>query len=196
MQGNKQDARFVLVRIFTVPHIYGLMHNYQWNQSVLMTRCEIDLHHQYGIFGSKWQTSFSQNATRARSNEGQLFSQAIMLVFELCYHKHYTWELTWMLQLGFLSKSYFMAYTDTERLEVEVFMLKSSSREEQHLNQFNDVVFLQLHVNGLIQFALFCSFLLSFLAFFTEWLWIVLAVIYHVQDFSIYQCWLKCTFIT
>ena len=90
-----------------------------WNQSVLMTRCRTDLHHQYGIFGSKSQTSFSRNATRARSDEGQLFSQAIMLVFELCFYKHYTWELhvTWMLQLGFLSKLYFMAYTDTERLE-------------------------------------------------------------------------------
>ena len=34
------------------------------------------VHHQYGIFGSKSQTSFLRNATRARSEEGQLFSQA------------------------------------------------------------------------------------------------------------------------
>ena len=94
-------------------------------------------------------------------------------VFELCFHKYYTWELTWMLQLGFLSKLYFMAHW-YRKVGSWHFMLKSSSCEEQHLNQFNDVVFLQFHVNKLIQFALFCSFLLSFLAFFTEWLWIVL----------------------
>ena len=32
--------------------------------------------HQYGIFGGKSQTSFLGNATRARSEEGRLFSQA------------------------------------------------------------------------------------------------------------------------
>ena len=36
--------------------------------------------HQYGIFGGKSQTSFTQNATRAGSEEGQLFSQATALV--------------------------------------------------------------------------------------------------------------------
>ena len=34
------------------------------------------VHHQYGIFGSKSQTSFTRNATQAGSEEGQLFSQA------------------------------------------------------------------------------------------------------------------------
>ena len=41
-----------------------------------MTRFGTDLRHQYGIFGGKSQTSFSQNATWARSEEGRLFSQA------------------------------------------------------------------------------------------------------------------------
>ena len=36
------------------------------------------LRHQYEIFGSKSQTSFSRNATRAGSEEGGLFSQAIV----------------------------------------------------------------------------------------------------------------------
>ena len=69
------SARFVLMtRIFTDL----IMHNYRSNQSVLMTRFGTDLRHQYGIFGSKSQTSFSWNATRARSEEGRLFSQAIV----------------------------------------------------------------------------------------------------------------------
>ena len=33
--------------------------------------------HQYGIFGGKSQTSFTRNATRAGSEEGRLFSQAM-----------------------------------------------------------------------------------------------------------------------
>ena len=32
--------------------------------------------HQYGILGSKSQTSFTRNATRAGSEDGRLFSQA------------------------------------------------------------------------------------------------------------------------
>ena len=32
--------------------------------------------HLFGIFGGKSQTSFSRNATRTRSEEGRLFSQA------------------------------------------------------------------------------------------------------------------------
>ena len=52
------------------------MHNYRSNQSAFMTRFGPDLRHQYGIFGGKSQTSFSRNATRAGSEEGQLFSQA------------------------------------------------------------------------------------------------------------------------
>ena len=52
------------------------MHNYRSNQSAFMTRFGTDLCHQYGIFGSKSQTSFSRNATRAGSEEGWLFSQA------------------------------------------------------------------------------------------------------------------------
>ena len=59
-------------RIFTVL----IMHNYRSNQSALMTRWGTDLHHQYGIFGGKSQTSFSRNATWARSEEGRLFLQA------------------------------------------------------------------------------------------------------------------------
>ena len=57
-----------------------VMHNYRSNQSAFMTRFGTDLHHQYGIFGGKSQTSFSQNATRARSEEGQLFSQAMYIL--------------------------------------------------------------------------------------------------------------------
>ena len=41
-----------------------------------MTRFVTDLRHQYGIFGGKSQTSFSRNATRAGSEEGELFKQA------------------------------------------------------------------------------------------------------------------------
>ena len=36
--------------------------------------------HQYGIFGGKSQTSFTRNATRAGSEEGRLFSQAMWQV--------------------------------------------------------------------------------------------------------------------
>ena len=54
------------------------MHNYRSNQSALMTRFGTDLRHQYGIFGGKSQTSFTRNATRAGSEEGRLFSQAIL----------------------------------------------------------------------------------------------------------------------
>ena len=52
------------------------MHNYRSNQSALMTRCGTDFRHQYGIFCGESQTYFTQNATRAGSEEGRLFSQA------------------------------------------------------------------------------------------------------------------------
>ena len=55
------------------------MHNYRSNQSALMTRCGKDFRHQYGIFGGESQTSFTQNATRAGSEEGRLFSEATRL---------------------------------------------------------------------------------------------------------------------
>ena len=74
-----QDARFILVRISTVRIFTDLiMHNYRLNQSVPMIRCGTDLHHQYGIFSAESQTSFLRNATWAGSEEGRLFSQAIM----------------------------------------------------------------------------------------------------------------------
>ena len=63
---------YSLSRIFTDL----ILHNYRSNQSALMTRFRTDLRHQYGIFGGKSQTSFTRNATRAGSEEGQLFSQA------------------------------------------------------------------------------------------------------------------------
>ena len=50
------------------------------------------------------------------------------------------------------------------------------------------VVILQLHVNRLVQFASFCSFLPTFLIFFTGRLWIVLACL---REFSTYQRWSK-----
>ena len=43
-----------------------------------MTRCGTDFRHQYGIFGGESQTSFTRNTTRAGSEEGRLFSQAII----------------------------------------------------------------------------------------------------------------------
>ena len=54
-----------------------ILHNYRSNQSALMTRFGTDLRHQYGIFGGESQTSFTRNATRAGSEEGRLFSQAM-----------------------------------------------------------------------------------------------------------------------
>ena len=42
--------------------------------------------HQYGIFGRKSQTSFSQNATLAGSEDGRLFSQAtnrLLVIFQI-----------------------------------------------------------------------------------------------------------------
>ena len=42
------------------------------------------LRHQYGIFGGESQTSFTRNATRAGSEEGRLFSQAICSVTSRC----------------------------------------------------------------------------------------------------------------
>ena len=79
-----QDARFVLVRIYSLSRIYRdlIMHNYRSNQSALMTRFGTDLRHQYRIFGGKSQTSFSQNATWIGSKEGRLFSQANLPCFE------------------------------------------------------------------------------------------------------------------
>ena len=56
------------------------MHNYRSNQSAIVTRCETDFRHQYGIFGGESQTSFTQNATRAGSEEGQLFLQATQIM--------------------------------------------------------------------------------------------------------------------
>ena len=70
------NRQFVLVSIFTVPHTDLIMHNYRSNQSALMTRCRTNFRHQYGIFCGESQTSFTQNATRAGSEEGRLFSQA------------------------------------------------------------------------------------------------------------------------
>ena len=55
-----------------------VVHNYRSNQSAFMARFGTDLRHQYGIFGGKSQTSFLQNGTRARSEEGLLFSQAAL----------------------------------------------------------------------------------------------------------------------
>ena len=71
---------YSLSRIFTDL----IMHNHRSNQSALMTRFGTDLRHQYGIFGGKSHTSFSRNATRAGSEEGRMFSQAI-LCFAECY---------------------------------------------------------------------------------------------------------------
>ena len=53
-----------------------ILHNYQSNQSALMTRFGTDFHHQYGIFGGESQTSFTRNTTRAESEEWRLFLQA------------------------------------------------------------------------------------------------------------------------
>ena len=39
-----------------------------------------DFRHQYGIFGGESQMSFTRNSTRAGSEEGRLFSQAIQRV--------------------------------------------------------------------------------------------------------------------
>ena len=66
---------YSLSRIFTDL----ILHNYRSNQSAFMTRFGTDLRHQYGIFGGKSQTSFTRNATRAGSEEGRLFSQAMYI---------------------------------------------------------------------------------------------------------------------
>ena len=57
-----------------------IIHNYWLNQSALMTRCSTDSRHQYGIFCGELQTSSSRNTTRAGSEEGWLFSQAIRTI--------------------------------------------------------------------------------------------------------------------
>ena len=71
---------FNLWREYSLSRIFTdlIMHNYWLNQSALMTRFGTDLRHQYGIFGGKSQTSFMRNATRAGSEEGRLFSQAMI----------------------------------------------------------------------------------------------------------------------
>ena len=48
------------------------------------------LRHQYGIFGSKSQTSISRNTTRAGSEEGRLFSQASLTPVEELHRGYYT----------------------------------------------------------------------------------------------------------
>ena len=48
-------------------------HCYRSNQSILMTRCGLDLRHQYGIFCGESQTSFLWNATRAGSEKDGCF---------------------------------------------------------------------------------------------------------------------------
>ena len=64
---------FSLSPIFT-----DLIIHYYWsNRSALMTKCWTDFHHQHRIFCGESQTSFTQNATRPASKEGQLFSRAI-----------------------------------------------------------------------------------------------------------------------
>ena len=76
-----QDTRFVLARIYSLSGIFMdfILHNYRSNQSALMTRFGTDFRHQYGIFGSESQTSFTRNAIWAGSEEGRLFSQARLL---------------------------------------------------------------------------------------------------------------------
>ena len=64
--------------------------NYWSNQSALMTRCRTDMRHQYGIFCGESHTSFLRNATRAGSEEGQLFLKATWVVVfpaSLCKRK-------------------------------------------------------------------------------------------------------------
>ena len=50
-----------------------IMHNYRSNQSALMTRCETDFRHQYGIFRGESQTSVSRNATRSGAKKDGCF---------------------------------------------------------------------------------------------------------------------------
>ena len=57
------------------------------------------LRHQYGIFSGKSQTSFLRNATRAGSEEGQLFSQAIQ-GFQLLYLHNLGKKATIDLRVG------------------------------------------------------------------------------------------------
>lgn len=83
-----EEARFVLVMIFIL-HFTDLMHNYQSNRSALLTRCGTDLCYQYGILGSKSQTSFLWDATQVRSKEGRLFSQA--------KNKYIIWKHGWLI---------------------------------------------------------------------------------------------------
>ena len=51
--------------------------------------------HQYGIFGGKSQTSFLRNATWAGSEEGRLFSEAILYQVDDFWDSHYLfgWQL-------------------------------------------------------------------------------------------------------
>ena len=51
--------------------------NVQKSQTVDRPDAGPDFRHQYGIFCGESQTSFTRNATRAGSEEGRLFSQAI-----------------------------------------------------------------------------------------------------------------------
>ena len=54
--------------------------NLSWLQMIIYSKLQSSrLRHQYGIFGGESQTSFTRNATRAGSEEGQLFWQAKLL---------------------------------------------------------------------------------------------------------------------
>ena len=54
--------------------------NLSWLQMIIYSKSQSSrLRHQYGIFGGESQTSFTRNATRAGSEEGQLFCQAKLL---------------------------------------------------------------------------------------------------------------------
>ena len=76
---------------FSLSNIFAdlITHNYQSNQSALMTRCRTDFRHQCGIFSGESQMSFTRNATWAGSEEGRLFLQAS--AFAKWTHKLTTW---------------------------------------------------------------------------------------------------------
>ena len=106
----------------------------------------------------------------------------------LCLCLNYVWTLHFLI-----NQNIEVVFHRTQRGWKLKLCVKLSSCEVRRLKQFISCNILQLHVNRLVQFASFCSFLPTFLIFFTGRLWIMLACL---REFSTYQRWSKCTFIS
>ena len=112
------------------------------------------LRHQYGIFCGELQTSITRNATRARSEEGRLFSQARMSPGEFNYADNWNFAkftadlfLSWTHQKK-IPKPFSTQFNHSKEIwifeirsvfaELQLFPLEPLTRVEvDHTREFN-----------------------------------------------------------